>query len=117
MRNDSVLYRVMHVAHDAKCFSPSVYSHLHRQLSDNFIPSQKCQLKGRMSIKERGRTPGLIENKASLRLIRKSSYILTCFDRVQSLHLEISVVLIFCTRVTRVFDKILCITPVIKCPV
>ena len=51
MRNDSILYRVLHVAHDAKCFSPCVNSHLDRQLSDNFIPSQKCQLMGRMSIK------------------------------------------------------------------
>ena len=62
------------MAHDAKCFSPCVYSHLSRQLSD-FIPSQTCQLMGRMSIKKRGRSPGLIENKASLRLIRKLSLI------------------------------------------
>ena len=73
MRNDSVLYRVLHVAHDAKCFSRYVYSHLHRQLSDNFIPSQKCQLMGLMSIKKRGRAPGLIKNRASLRLNRKLS--------------------------------------------
>ena len=73
MRNENVIYRVLHVAHDAKCFSPCVYSHLNRQLSDNFIPLQKCQLMGRMSIKKRGRAPGLIENKASLRLIRKLS--------------------------------------------
>ena len=53
MRNDSVLYRVLHVAHDAKSFSPCVYLHLHRQLSDNLTPSQKCQLMGRMSIKKR----------------------------------------------------------------
>ena len=32
MRNDSVLYRVLHVPHDAKCFSACVYSHLYRQL-------------------------------------------------------------------------------------
>ena len=32
MRNYSVLYRVLHVSHDAKCFSPWVYSHLYRQL-------------------------------------------------------------------------------------
>ena len=60
--------------HDAtKCFSPCVYSHLHRQLSDNFIPSQNYQLMGQMSIKKRGLAPGLIENMASLRLIRKLS--------------------------------------------
>ena len=58
------------MAHDAKCFSQGVYSHLHRQLSDNFIPSQKFQLMGRMIINKRGRAPGLIEKKASLRLIR-----------------------------------------------
>ena len=73
MRNECVLYIVLHVAHDAKCFSPCVYSYLYRQLSDNFIPSQKCQLMGRMSIKKRGRGPSIIENKASLRLIRKLS--------------------------------------------
>ena len=73
MRNDSVLYRVLQVANDAECVSPCVYSHLHRQLSDNFIPSRKCQLMGLMSIEKRGRAPGLIENKASLRLIRKLS--------------------------------------------
>ena len=68
------------MSHDAKCFSPCVYSHLHRQLSDNFNPSQKCQLLGRMSIKKTGRAPGLIEKKASLRLILKLSLILTCYD-------------------------------------
>ena len=73
MRNDSVLYRVLHVAHDAISFSPCVYAHLYRQLSEKFIPSQKCQLMGRMSIKKRGRAPDLIENNASLRLIPKLS--------------------------------------------
>ena len=72
MRNDYAIYQVLHLAHDAKCFSPCIYSHLHRQLhvSDNFIHSQNCQLTGRMSIKKRGRAPVLIENKVSLRLIR-----------------------------------------------
>ena len=73
MRNDNVQYRVLLVAHNAKCFSPRVYSHIHRQLSDNFIPPKQCQLMGRMSIKKRGRATGLIKNKASLRLIRKFS--------------------------------------------
>ena len=35
---------------------------------------------GRMSIKKRGPGPGLMENKAKLRLIRKFSFIFTCFD-------------------------------------
>ena len=65
MCNDSVLNRVLNVVHIAKCFSPCVYN--------NFIPSQKCQIMGRMIIKKRGRAPGLIENKASLRLICKLS--------------------------------------------
>ena len=73
MRNHSALYRVLHAAHDAKCFSPCEYSNLYRHLFDNFIPSQKCQLMGRMSIKKRGQALGLIKNKASLRLIRKLS--------------------------------------------
>ena len=37
MRNDRVLIPVLHVAHDAKGFSPSVYSHFYRQHSDNFF--------------------------------------------------------------------------------
>ena len=57
---------------DAICFSQCVYSYLHRQLSDNFIPLQS-QLMGRMSIKKKGREPCLIGNKVSLRLIRKLS--------------------------------------------
>ena len=69
MRNDRVLIPVLHVAHDAKCFSPCVYSYLHRQLSDKFILSQKCQRFGCMSIKTRGRAGGSIENGALLRLI------------------------------------------------
>ena len=64
MHNDNVQYRVLHVAHDAKCFSTCVYSDFHRQISDNVIPHKKCQLMGRMSIKKRGPGPGLIENKA-----------------------------------------------------
>ena len=51
MRNDRVLTPVLHVTHDAKCFSPCVYSYFHRQLSDNFILSQKCQRLGCMRIK------------------------------------------------------------------
>ena len=52
MRNGRVLIPVLHVAHDAKCFSPCVfYLYFHRQLSANFILSQKCQRLGCMSIK------------------------------------------------------------------
>ena len=42
MRNDRVLIPVLYVAHDAKYFSPYVYSYFHRELSDNVIFSQKC---------------------------------------------------------------------------
>ena len=84
----SLLYWVTIVSYTEFCtwgtmlnvFSPYLYSHLHRQLSDNFIPSKTCQIMGRMSIKKRGRAPGLIENKASLRLFRKLSKILIGFD-------------------------------------
>ena len=69
MRNNRVLIPVLHVTHDAKCFSPCVYSYNHRHLSNNFIVSQKCQYLGCMSIKQRGRSVGSIENRASLRLI------------------------------------------------
>ena len=51
MRNDRVLIHVLHVSHNAKCFSTCVYSYIHRQLSDNFILSQKCQRLGFKSIK------------------------------------------------------------------
>ena len=51
MRNDRVLIPVLHVSHDAKCFSTCVYSYFHRQLSDNFILSQKYQRLGCKSIK------------------------------------------------------------------
>ena len=51
MRNDRVLITVLHVVHDAKCFLPCVYSYFDRQLSDNFILSQKCQRLGCTSIK------------------------------------------------------------------
>ena len=54
MRNDRVIIRVLHVAHDTKCFSPCVNSYFHRQLSDNFILSKKCQRLDCMSIKKEG---------------------------------------------------------------
>ena len=105
MRNDGVLIPVLHVAHDTKCFSPCVYSYFHRQLSDNFILSQKCQRLGYMSIKKRGRAVGSIEDEASLRLIHNLSKSLTCFDRAASLHHNLSVIFHFCTRITRKIDK------------
>ena len=69
MRNDRVFIPFLHVAHDAKCFSPSIYSYFHRQLSYTFILSHKYQRLGYMSIKKRGWALGSIENGASLRLI------------------------------------------------
>ena len=57
MRYDSVLYQVSHIAHNAKCFSPCVYSHLHGQLySITKIPTY-----GSYEYKEEGLAPGLIE--------------------------------------------------------
>ena len=73
MRNDRVLIPFLQVAHDAKCFSSCVYSYFHRQLSDKFFLSQKCQCLGCMSIKRRGRAVVSIKNGASLRLIRNLS--------------------------------------------
>ena len=73
MRNDRVLIPVLHVTQDAKCFSPCVYSYFHRQLSDIFILSQKCQRLDCMSIKYRDRAVGSIENGALLRLIHNLS--------------------------------------------
>ena len=54
MRNDGVLIPVLHVAHDTKCFSPCVYSYFHRQLSDNFILSQKMPTFGLYEYKKVG---------------------------------------------------------------
>ena len=53
MHNDRVRIPALHMAHDAKFFSPCVYSYFHRQLhvSDNLILLQKCQSLGFMSIK------------------------------------------------------------------
>ena len=65
---------VLQVTHDAKCFSSCVHSYFHRQLSDNFILSQKCQRLGCMSLKWRGWAVGSIENGASLILIHISQY-------------------------------------------
>ena len=105
MRNDRVLIPVLHVSHDAKCFSTCVYSYFHRQLSNNFILSQKYQRLGCKSIKKRGQAVGSIENGASLRLIHNLSKILTCFDRAESLHHNLSVNFHFCSRMTRKIDK------------
>ena len=54
MRNDRVLIPVLHEAHHAKCFSPCVYSFFHRQLSDNFILSQKLPMFGLYEYKVEG---------------------------------------------------------------
>ena len=118
MRNDSVLHRVLHVAHDAKCFSPCVNSHLYRQLSDNFIPSQKCQFMGRMSeYKEEGSGTKITQKQG---LVETDSLVIINFDMFglsPEFTSQNSVIFIFCTRRTRLCDKILCNTRVIKCPV
>ena len=54
MRNDRVLMPVLHVAHDTKCFSSCVYSYFHRQLSDDFILSQKMATFGLYEYKGEG---------------------------------------------------------------
>ena len=60
--NKVSLFNVMHVAHDAKCFSLCVYSYLHLQQFDIcFFLSQKCQPMDRMTIEYRNRNQGLIE--------------------------------------------------------
>ena len=45
MRNNRVLIPVLYVAHDAKCFSPCVYSYFHRQLFDKFILSKNANIR------------------------------------------------------------------------
>ena len=54
MRNDIALIPVLHVAHDAKCFSTCVYLYFHRQLSDNFIIPQKMPTFGLYEYKVEG---------------------------------------------------------------
>ena len=67
MRNDRVFIQALHVAHDAKYFSPFVYSYFHRQLSDKFILSQEIPTFGLYEYKKEGlgwgfnRKPGLAE--------------------------------------------------------
>ena len=39
MRNDRVLIPVLHMAHDAKCFSPCVYSYFHRRIFIDIYPA------------------------------------------------------------------------------
>ena len=48
---------------------------------------------------------GSIKNGASLRLIHNLSFSLTCFDRAESLHHNLSVIFHYCTRMTRKIDK------------
>ena len=54
MRNHRVLMPVLHVAHDTKCFLPCLYSYFHRQLSNNFILSQKMPMFGLYEYKAEG---------------------------------------------------------------
>ena len=72
MRNNRVLILVLHVAHNAKCFSPCVYSYFYRLLSDNFILSQKKSTFELYGYKE-GSGCRFNKNRASLRLIHNLS--------------------------------------------
>ena len=117
MRNDGVLIPVLHVAHDTKCISPCVYSHFIDNYPTTLFYHKKCQRLGCMSTKKRGRTVGSIENGASLRLIHNLSKSLTCFERAESLHHNLSVIFHFCTRITRKHRQKLSTTYAIKCPV
>ena len=77
-------------------FWPCVYSYLHRQQSDIFIPSHKCQPMGRMSLGDMDRAVGLFKARPSLKQIRNlpSTWIWICFDRVQSVHTKMSILFI-----------------------
>ena len=72
---------------------------------------------GSYEYKEEGSGTGLNRKQGLVETDSKVVISLTCFDRVQSLHLKISVVLIFALVGREFFDKILCTTPVITCPV
>ena len=48
---------------------------------------------------------GSIEIGASLRLIHNLSQGFVCFDRADSLHYNLWVIVHFCTRMTRKIDK------------
>ena len=63
MRNDRVLIAGLHVALDTKCFSPCVYSYFHRQLSDNFILSQKMPTFGLYVYKVEGSGCGFSQKR------------------------------------------------------
>ena len=72
---------------------------------------------GLYEYKVEGGAAGSIENGTSLRLIHNLSYSLTCFDRAESLHHNMSVIFHFCTRMTIKKRQKLSFTYVIKCPV
>ena len=51
------------MTHDSKCFSPCVF---HRQQSNSFVPSHKCQHIERLSIEEGDLAVYLFEGGVSL---------------------------------------------------
>ena len=68
------------MAHDAECFSPCLYSHLCRQLFDNFIPSQKMPNYGPYEYKEEGSGTGFNRKQGLVEAESKVIIIFTCFD-------------------------------------
>ena len=67
MRKDRVLITVLHLTHDARCFSSCVYSYFHQQLSENFILAQKMPTFGLYEYKVEGSGCGLIQSKTGPR--------------------------------------------------
>ena len=108
MRNERVLIPILHVAHDTKMFSPCVYmySYFHRQLSDNFILSQKMQTFGLYEYKKEGSDYGFNRKRGLVTLIHNLSKSLTCFNRAESLDHNLSVIFHFCTRMTKNRQKL-----------
>ena len=55
------------MSHDAKCFLPCSYTHLHRQLSDNFMPTYGSnEYKQEGSGTRLNRKQGLVETDSSV---------------------------------------------------
>ena len=116
MRNDRVLIPVLRVAHDAKCFR-LVYTRIYVDNYPTTLLYPKMPTFGLYECKVEGSGWGSIENGASLRLIQNLSFTLTCFDRAESLHHNLSVILLFLHSYDEKNRQKLSITYVIKCPV
>ena len=107
------------MADNAKCFSPCVLCILASSSTTirQLYSITKMPIYALYEYKEEGSGTGLNQKQG---LVETDSYVIINFDMFR-LSPELTCQNIgcfnFCTRMTRVFDIIMCTTPVIKCPV